>query len=130
VKHAFKKNERLHSKKQIDMLFTKGNSFFQYPFKVIFSFEKTNETEMPKLLITVSKRHLKRAVDRNKVKRLVREAYRNNKNSFLASYKNNESSLMFGLIYNAKTILSYAEIEKKIILILQRLIEQDEQAAG
>ena len=85
---------------------------------------------MPKLLITVSKRHLKRAVDRNKVKRLVREAYRNNKNSFLASYKNNESSLMFGLIYNAKTILSYAEIEKKIILILQRLIEQDEQAAG
>ena len=130
VKQTFKKSERLNSKKQIEQLFFKNRSFFQFPFKVLFISEESAEFELPKVLITVSKRNIKRAVDRNKIKRLVREAYRKNKFPFIVSLKKNDSLVVFGLIYTAKTILSYAEIEKKIILILQRLIEQDEQTAG
>ena len=130
MKQTFKKSERLNSKKQIEQLFFKGRSFFQFPFKVLYISEEAADFELPKILVTVSKRNIKRAVDRNKIKRLVREAYRKNKFSFIGSLKKNDSFVVFGLIYTAKTILSYAEIEKKIILILQRLIEQDEQTVG
>lgn len=90
---------------------------------VIYLTETSDEPERPKILISVSKKNLKKAVDRNKVKRLVREAYRTNK---ALLFEESRSSLLFGLIYTAKTILSYTEIEKKIILILHRLKEQDE----
>ena len=82
------------------------------------------------LLISVPKRNFKKAVDRNKIKRLVRESYRKNKSSLLDSRVSSEKQLLIGLVYTGNTILPYAEIERKIILILQRLIEQDEQAAG
>lgn len=123
LRQTLGKRERLHGKSQISRLFTKGNTFYIYPFKVIYLTETSDEPERPKILISVSKKNLKKAVDRNKVKRLVREAYRTNK---ALLFEESRSSLLFGLIYTAKTILSYTEIEKKIILILHRLKEQDE----
>jgi len=120
----------LYSKKQIDELFVSGNSFFQYPFKVVY-LEQGSGTESPvQLLVSVSRRNFKKATDRNKVKRLVRESYRKNKSHLYIQCSASDKQLLIGLIYTASTILSYAEIEKKIILILQRLIKQDEQTAG
>ena len=126
MKQTFKKSERLHSKKQIDRLFVDGNSFYKYPFKVIFILDKTGELTSSQVLISVSKRNFKKAVDRNKLKRLIREAYRKNKYMLSATTNNNNGSLLIGLLYTEKTILPYSEIERKIILILQRLNEQDE----
>lgn len=130
MKNTFKKEERLRSKKQISRLFNEGKSFFRYPFRIFFLKEKTEEPALPQVLITVSKRNFKKAVDRNRIKRLVREAYRRNKKPLVEHCTGNSVSVLLGLIYTGKTILSYAEIEKKIILILHHLIEQDEQAAG
>lgn len=130
MRQTFKKNERLHGKKQIDGLFEKGNSFFIYPFKVVFLNENSADDTIPKLLVTIPKRHFKRAVDRNKIKRLVREAYRRNKQPLVENCAENQVSVLFGLIYTAKTMLTYSDIERKIILILQRLKEQDGQTAG
>ena len=124
------KYERLHSKKQVSELFAEGSSFFQYPFRVVYSIKKSDGGEPPQMLISVSKKNIKKAVGRNRVKRLVREAYRLNKVTLVTASLNQGKTIRFALIYAAKTILSYAEIEKKIILILQRLIEQDEQTAG
>jgi len=126
LKQTFRKEERLHGKKQINRLFEEGDSFFKYPFRVFYLKEQTNEPGLPKVLISVSKRHFKKAVDRNKIKRRIREAYRKNKTPFAGWCINNRATVLLGLIYTGKTILSYAEIEKKIILILQHLIEQDE----
>ncbi|MCB2207776.1 MAG: ribonuclease P protein component [Bacteroidetes bacterium] len=120
------KEERLHSKKLIDKLFKEGKSLFSYPFKVIYISVNEESVYPSKLLISVSKRHFKKAVDRNYLKRLVREAYRNNKEPLVSYLKTYNKSLFFGLIYVSETILSYREIERKLILILQRLIEQDE----
>lgn len=128
--HTFKKIERLNSKKQIELLFTEGESFFKYPFKVIYLTENNIKPDVPKLLISVSRKNFKKAVDRNKIKRIIREAYRKNKEPLITTLREKDIVLVFAIIYTAKTILSYAEIEKKIILILQRLIEQDEQAVG
>jgi len=124
------KAERLHSKKQIETLFKEGKSFFVHPFKVVF-LNTPGKNEVPvQVLISVSKRSLKKATDRNQVKRLIREAYRNTKNAFFKNASDKENQLLFGLVYTGRTIPTYAQIESKIILILQRLIEQDEQAAG
>ncbi|MCF6169898.1 MAG: ribonuclease P protein component [Bacteroidales bacterium] len=130
MRQTFGKNERLHSKKQINRLFKEGGSFFTYPFKVLFHTGSKDETELPQILISVSKRNFKKAVDRNKVKRLVREAYRKNKSELLSSSSKNKTAMTIGLIYTAKTILPYAEIETKIILILQRLTKGDAETAG
>ncbi len=130
MKKTFKKKERLHSRKLIDTLFSEGKHFFKYPFKVIW-LETTHETAYPvQIMVSVSKRKFRKAVDRNKLKRRIKEAYRNNKPALVAGRESKKEALLLALVYTADDMLSYAEIERKIILILQRLTEQDDQAAG
>jgi ribonuclease P protein component len=81
-------------------------------------------------LVSVSKRNFKKAVDRNRIKRLIREAYRQNKSILGSNLASQPESLLLGFIYTAKTIMEYKEIERKIILILQRLIKGDAKTAG
>ena len=128
MKYTFTKKERLSSKKLIDQLFTEGNTFFSYPFKVFYLFQEVEKEYPVKVLITASKKNFKKAVDRNKIKRLVREGYRLNKLPLHDYLKENNKSVLFGLVYVGETILLPQEIERKLILILQRLIEQDEEA--
>ncbi|MEL7003464.1 MAG: ribonuclease P protein component [Bacteroidota bacterium] len=112
---TFGKSERLHKKKEIKELFDKGSSFYLYPFKVLHLTAK-EETVNPKILISVSKRSFKRAVDRNKVKRLIREAYRINKHNIQS-----KQNLLIAYIYTPKEILSFSLIEKKLKQVLSRL---------
>ncbi len=130
MNQSLTKEERLHSKKLIDKLFREGKSFFLYPFKVFSINDDNSSVFSAQILITVPKRSFKKAVDRNHIKRLVREAYRNNKEPLVAHLDTHNKSLFFGLTYVSETILSYEEIERKLILILQRLIEQDEEHIG
>jgi ribonuclease P protein component len=130
LKQTFSKKERLVSKKQIDRLFHEGHSFFTFPYKVIYIIDNQENNDLPQLLISVPKRNFKKAVDRNKIKRLTREAYRKNKTPLIEAYAERKTGLLLGLLYTSKTMLSYADIERKIILILQLLIEQDGQTAG
>jgi len=122
---TFGKAERLNSKIQIGELFAKGDPFFKYPFKVIV--HRQNETGKPlvSILITVPKRNFKKAVDRNRIKRLIREAYRLNKHIIYEHLGQNNIRLNLAFIYTAKSILSYQEIERKIILILQTIKKHD-----
>jgi ribonuclease P protein component len=130
LSHTFSKAERLHSKKLIERLFKEGKSFYVYPFKIIYIENNPNDKYPVQALVSVAKRNIRKAVDRNKVKRLIREAYRQNKEELYKQRFANNNQLLIGLIYTARTILPHAQIESKIILILQRLIEQDGQTAG
>ena len=117
---TFTKAERLSSKIEIDRLFETGKSFKSGPFKIIWL--ETHESATPaKLVISVPKRLFKKAVDRNRLKRLTREAYRKNKEQLYSHLKNKKISLMF--IFTARNIIDYKEMEEKIILSLQRLTE-------
>lgn len=120
------KEERLHNYRLIQKLFAEGSSFFDYPFRVIFIKIPPDVTKPPpfpvQCLFTVSKRVFKKAVDRNRIKRLVREAYRKNKMPLYAELTENQEKLAVALVFNGKQMPEYANIEVKIINIIKRLI--------
>ncbi|MFA6923202.1 MAG: ribonuclease P protein component [Bacteroidales bacterium] len=121
---TFKKDERLCSRKVISELFEKGNSFNVFPIKTIWLKTSFESPYPAKILIVVPKKNIKKAVDRNKIKRRIREIYRKNKESLYEYLKRTEKQYVFALIYLDKNIISFKELEEKIILTLQRLINK------
>src|SRR5690606_34395065 len=80
---SFSKAERLCSKKLITQLFSKGSAFNLYPLRFVILKAEAPGTGFPQVLISVSKKYFKRAHDRNRLKRQIREAYRLNKTKLL-----------------------------------------------
>ena len=115
VKFTFKKSERLSSKKDIQELFKNGSSFYLHPFKVI-TLPSPNSL-VHQVLFTVPKRNFKRAVDRNLLKRRMREAYRLHKH--LLSTEPQVLSIAY--IYTSKEIVDYASIAKPLEQSLSRI---------
>lgn len=118
---TFTKTERLSSKLLIDKLVEKGKSFNNSPFKFVW-IELEESTTPVQFLISVPKRNFKRAVDRNKLKRRTREAYRKNKGDLLIKPLA-EKKICLMLVYIAKEKLEYIEIEQKVKEGLQRLVK-------
>jgi len=118
---SFRKDEILRKKKLIDRLFTEGSTFYIYPFK-IFSLEIPLETTHPaQVLISVGKRSFKRAVDRNRVKRQIREVYRLHKQELYDKLVKDQRQCILGIIYTTNNHLTTAELEIKIKAIVKRL---------
>ena len=117
------KEQRLFKKKAIDQLFGKGKGFNFYPFRVVVYAHPSDNEEppIPRFLVSVSKKRFHHAFKRNKIKRLVREAWRRNKSELIVKCENNNITLDFALVYTATIILSYEEIEKKIKQLSLRL---------
>lgn len=113
--YRFRKEEKLKKKKDIKELFEKGSSFYLYPFKVIVKDNQDQNGAFNQLLISVPARNFKRAVDRNLIKRRIREAYRLNKALCVSSKR-----LMIAYIYTAKEILDFQQIQEKVIKTLKR----------
>jgi len=123
--NTFSKKERLTHKKQIDDLYLKGHSFFIYPLLIHWTFStEKNLEKMPytKVLIGASKKKLAKANQRNRVKRLVRESFRLNKNSLNKELKNVNKYIFLSIIYTSDTVHNYQEVESKILQVFLRLI--------
>jgi len=114
---SFTKAERLSSKKSIQELFDTGSSFYLHPFKVFFL--KSERSELSQVLISVPKANFKKAVDRNTLKRRIREGYRLNKSTLSPDKK-----FLIAYIYSAKEILTSAVIHQKIISSLKKITER------
>lgn len=117
------KEQRLYKKKAIQQLFEKGKGFNFYPFRVVvYAHGSENEDpSIPRFIISVSKKRFHHAVKRNRVKRLVREAWRKNKSEIIVKCEEQKITFDFALVYTATIILSYEEIEKKIKQLSLRL---------
>lgn len=121
--HRFSKVDRLCSSRRIESLFLEGERFYEFPFKAIWQEDNTLETAL-KIAVSVPKKRLPKASQRNHVKRLIREAYRTQKPSLLNSLQQKNKSINLMLVYTLPSILSFTEIEDKISVTLQRLAEQ------
>jgi ribonuclease P protein component len=120
MQQTFKKQEKLKKSKLIEQLFTQGKSVTVFPIKLIFLEIDHDSPYKIQAGVTVSKRNFKNAVDRNKIKRLLREVYR--KNKFMIYDSENTKKHIFMFIYLGKTEFEYHVLEDKMKSLLQKFI--------
>lgn len=120
-RYFYGKADKLKGRKAIETLFKTGNSFSNYPFKVIWLSQNTTATLQAG--VGVSSRHFKKATDRNKIKRLMREAYRLQKNILHTHLVTEMRSLSLFIIYIGKDLPEYKIVFEKIGTIINRLIK-------
>ena len=128
-KFTFRKKERLCSQKIIGNLFRDGNSFALFPFRIYWQITTSEQFSPARIAISIPKKKFKKAVDRNLIKRRIKEAYRKNKQNLYHDLKSKNLNIAFILIYLAHDLMAYPELEEKMILTLQKLMESYEKAS-
>lgn len=128
--YNFKKEERLCNKRIIARLFNEGASFFAYPFKVKYLPIDLDTPSPVQVLISVSKRNQRKAVDRNATKRRIREAYRLQKQPLYDTLRASNRQYAIALLYTGKHIPQFNDIKPIIFVILQRLVDENEKYSG
>lgn len=112
------KKERLKSRKQTEQLFSEGKKFTLTPFRIYYSVSKTESSSLPPITIrfgvAVSSKIFKKAVDRNRIKRVVREAWRLQKSLLEEKLKEQKNQLNIFFIYTGKELPEYKEIFDKM----------------
>jgi ribonuclease P protein component len=119
------KDERLKSRKQIEKLFAEGKSFAVNPFRVYFivngQLSMVNGGSYLQFGVGVSNRNFKRAVDRNRIKRLTREAWRLQKNELNEQVKTTQQQLNVFFIYTGKELPDFTTVKDKVGVALKKL---------
>jgi len=117
---TYSKAEKLKSKTTIDLLFSKGKSVSKYPLLLVYIEGNFGEGVPVKMGVSVSKKHFKKAVDRNYFKRVLRETYRLNKHLLL---DNLTTPFSFMFLYQSKDRLTFEEINIKTIQLFEKFLE-------
>ena len=120
-RYHFKKEDKLKSRKAIEQLFASGKSFSNFPFRVIWLPE--NSQASLQAGVGVSNRNFKKAVDRNRIKRLMREAYRLQKNSLQQFLKEKKMNMSVFFLYQGKELPAYNDVFEKMGTAIKRLIK-------
>ena len=126
MKHTYPKHEKLKSRTLINQLFTEGKSVSKYPLRLAYVQVSELEDSNIKLGVSVSKKHFKKAVDRNYYKRVLRETYRLNKSILTKVVGDKKYAFMF--LYQTKDRLTYQEVHEKTIQLFEKFastIEKD-----
>jgi ribonuclease P protein component len=120
---SLKRSEILKSTSSIAELFSSGKRLHAFPLMLVWrtTTASPGEIQVHKIAFSVSKRKFRRAVDRNRIKRLMREAYRLNKHLLESKFDDSELKLEAMLTYTGKKMPNYKELEVKIIELLGRL---------
>ena len=116
---TYPKEEKLKSRKIIDLLFTKGQSVAKYPLRMAF-IKADERDQIIQVGVSVSKKYFKKATDRNYIKRLLRECYRLNKPLLIQKITKPHA---FMLLYQSKEKPSFEELNDKIIKLFEKFEE-------
>ncbi|MCU7695532.1 ribonuclease P protein component [Haoranjiania flava] len=129
---TYGKAQKLKSRKDIETLFRSGCSFYVHPLKIFYRIcmREPQESSPLKTGMGVSKKYFSKAVKRNRVKRLVREAYRLHKNNLYALMEARNLSADVFFIYTSREIIPFHVVEEKMQTALNILAEKipDEEA--
>ncbi|WP_372936907.1 ribonuclease P protein component [Seonamhaeicola sp.] len=118
---TYGKKEKLKSKKLIDQMFTEGQSVSAFPLRLVYLETTFEENIVAKTGVSVSKRHFKTAVDRNRIKRLLRESYRLNK----ATYFNNiTTQYAFMILYIGKKKPTFLQVETSMNKVFEKFLNK------
>lgn len=117
---TFPKQEKLKSKKLIERLFTEGKSVSQFPLKLVYLKTTLSEEVPAQVAIAVPKKKFKKAVDRNRAKRLVRECYRANKSII---FNNIEDTYALVFLYLDRNLPQYQSLDKNMEALLQKFVK-------
>ena len=123
VSQQLSKKDRLFCSRKIEALFSEGERLYEFPFNAIWKKDDTLKSTL-KVAISIPKKKLSKARQRNHVKRLVREAYRKQNSILVEKLLQENKSINLMLVYTLSSILSYNEIEDKISVTLQRLADE------
>lgn len=115
------KKDKLKSKKTIERLFNEGRSITVYPLRLVYLETEFNDSSILKTGVSVSKKHHKTAVSRNRIKRLLREAYRLNKQKF---FNNSSTSYAFMILYLSKEGTNSADINSAMKILFQKFLDK------
>lgn len=119
------KDERICSKKLINELFTgNGRSMTAFPLRVVFM-KRTIVDDQPRaaMLVSVPKRYFKHAVDRNRVKRQVREAFRRNKSIITQNLTDDHEAVAMAFVWLTDEKFPSSEVENRMVRLLTRISE-------
>lgn len=119
------KEERICSKKLINELFTgNGRSMTAFPLRVVFM-KRTIVDDQPRaaMLVSVPKRYFKHAVDRNRVKRQVREAFRRNKSIITQNLTDDHEAIAMAFVWLTNEKFPSSEVENRMVRLLTRISE-------
>jgi ribonuclease P protein component len=121
-------NEKLKSRKVLDALFAEGKVLHGGPVRLLYLVQPYVDDFPVKMAVTAPKRAMKFAHDRNRMKRLMREAYRINKHQLIHYCQEKKIGLAILFISRCNTPLDYHVTEEKIILLLKLIIQDHEKS--
>ena len=123
------RDQRLKSRKRIERIFREGKSINVFPFRVYYLLEKdipVGVRSLPSLQagFGVSSRHFKKAVDRNRIKRLTREAYRLNNGVLSQAMEQRKQALSVFFVYTGKELPDHRLVSGKIAVALEKIAKE------
>ena len=122
MRNTFGREEKLKKKNLITELFASGKSVSAFPIKMIYLEYDHDSSFKIQASVSVSKRNFKNAVDRNRIKRLMRESYRKNKYLIYKDEDTKKHLIMF--IYQAKSEVTYEQMEKKMNQVIIKFLQK------
>lgn len=124
--NSFPKAEHLCGEITIGRLFTQGQAFIAYPMRVVFLVLEKSDASGARVMVNVPKKRFKRAVKRNRLKRLMREAYRLNKHILAQILAERGMQLHLAFNYVSDDELDFTTIDRKMKQALEKIIEKTE----
>lgn len=122
--NSFPKAEHLCGERRIARLYTQGEAFMAFPFRVVFRIEQKKDLVPASVMVSVPKKRFKRAVKRNRLKRLLREAYRLNKHALIDLLDEKQLQIHVAFNYVSDEELDFITVEKKMKIALQKLMDK------